>query len=118
MDTKKLRRLAQDFLVEAGRLRDVCETEEDYEDVCEVIQDVVEGLPRVFVILDYYMRNDIKNNIPSEPNDPILEDSQFINKLIDILDISFYYDDINDYIMTTAEELEEKQNENEKIQQD
>ena len=102
MDTKRLRDSARQFLTEIGDLCSQAQTEEQYEDIVEITQDLVEALPRKVIILDYYTRQDIKNNIPDEK---LCETTQFIDSVIDKLCVEFPYDDINDYISETAEGL-------------
>ena len=104
MDTNKLRKYASEFLCEIGRLCEQAQNEDDFEDLVEIAQDVVEAMPRKLVLLDYYTRQNIKDNIPDEHD----EDTQFINEVIDNLCIEFDYDYINDSILETAEELEDK----------
>ncbi len=111
MDFNVLRQTAKQFTDLLQQYVKDATTEDDFDELCDVVEDVMCKLPDELIQLDYYLRTSIRELLYDEYK----QDTQKVNKFMNMVADYDAYDnifsfncEINDILMEYAQEFDEK----------
>lgn len=111
MDFNLLRQTAKQFTDLLQQYVKDATTEDDFDELCDIVEDVLCKLPDELIQLDYYLRTSIRELLYDEYK----QDTQKVNKFMNMVADYDAYDnifsfncEINDILMEYAQEFDEK----------
>ena len=111
MDFNALRQTAKQFTDTLQKCVKDATTEEDFDELCDVVEDVMCKLPDELIQLDYYLRTSLRGFLYEEYQQDTQKVNEFMNMVADndSFDNIFSFNcEINDILMEYAKEFDEK----------
>ena len=110
--TEKLKQLADEFLTVLQTAEQNAKTEAQFDELEEICENIVCGLPITIIQKDFYKRSDIRTYLDDEEKENTERVSRYMRGLYNLDTIAFCYDMVNDAIQDDIESIADEDKKN------
>lgn len=110
--TERLKQLADEFLTVLQTAEQNAKTEAQFDELEEICENIICGLPITIIQKDFYKRSDIRTYLDDKEKDNTERVSRYMKGLYNLDTIAFCYDMVNQAIQDDIESIDESDKEN------